>query len=248
MLNWTNYYQIGFYLRHETSFRLAFERGYERLFEEEFGAQRTLTHAGTFYGDDPERSAYRKSIHFSGETTPSKKYSLSFFAGYTWGGFDLDYGAGPRYPRVSPAALLDPDAPIDPGPGNLLDASISLTYQPREALITSFSYPKSRLAPNDTSRVAYDDDIYSLHTTYQFTRFTFARARVDYDTLSSNVRGQFLFGWTPSPGTSLYFGYNDDLNYNGFNPFTGRLEPGFRRNSRTFFIKISYLFRRSFSK
>jgi hypothetical protein len=60
------------------------------------------------------------------------------------------------------------------------------------------------------------------------------------------VRGQFLFGWTPSPGTSLYVGYNDDMNRNGFNPFTGQLEPGFRRNGRTFFIKMSYLIRRTF--
>jgi hypothetical protein len=60
------------------------------------------------------------------------------------------------------------------------------------------------------------------------------------------VRGQFLFGWTPNPGTSFYVGYNDDMNRNGFNPFTGQLEPGFRRNGRTFFIKMSYLIRRTF--
>jgi len=41
-------------------------------------------------------------------------------------------------------------------------------------------------------------------------------------------------------------GYNDDMNRNGFNPFTGDLEPGFRRNGRTFFIKMSYLIRKSF--
>ena len=40
-------------------------------------------------------------------------------------------------------------------------------------------------------------------------------------------------------------GYNDDLNRNGFSPFTGLLEPGLRRNGRTFFIKMSYLFRKS---
>jgi hypothetical protein len=85
-----------------------------------------------------------------------------------------------------------------------------------------------------------------LRTTYQFTRFLFARARVDYTTLSSNIRGQFLLGWTPNPGTSFYAGYNDDLTRNGHSPFTGQFEPGFRRNGRTFFIKMSYLIRRSF--
>ena len=60
------------------------------------------------------------------------------------------------------------------------------------------------------------------------------------------MRGQFLLGWTPNPGTSFYAGYNDDLTRNGYSPFTDRLEPGFRRNGRTFFIKMSYLIRRSF--
>ena len=60
------------------------------------------------------------------------------------------------------------------------------------------------------------------------------------------MRGQFLLGWAPNPGTAFYVGYNDDLNLNGFNPFSENLEPGFRRNGRTFFIKMSYLFRRSF--
>src|SRR6266700_8229324 len=88
----------------------------------------------------------------------------------------------------------------------------------------------------------------SFRSTYQFTRFIFARARVDYDTLSSEARGQFLFGWTPNPGTALYIGYNDDLVRNGINPFTGQFEPGLHRGSggRTFFIKMSYLFRKSF--
>ncbi|HZB44069.1 MAG TPA: hypothetical protein VE360_02440, partial [Pyrinomonadaceae bacterium] len=57
--------------------------------------------------------------------------------------------------------------------------------------------------------------------------------------------GQFLFGWTPSPGTAFYAGYNDSLNYSYFNPYTGQREPGFSRNERTFFIKMSYLFRKS---
>ena len=62
----------------------------------------------------------------------------------------------------------------------------------------------------------------------------------------ANVKGQFLLGYTPNPGTAFYVGYNDDINRHGFNPFSGALEPGLRRNSRTFFIKASYLFRKSF--
>ncbi|MEJ7618445.1 MAG: hypothetical protein WKF30_16105 [Pyrinomonadaceae bacterium] len=98
----------------------------------------------------------------------------------------------------------------------------------------------------DTGLTAFDDNILTTRATYQFTRFLFARGRLDYGSLAANLRGQFLLGWTPNPGTSLYVGYNDDLNYNGYGAFTERLEPGFRRQGRTFFIKMSYLFRRSF--
>jgi hypothetical protein len=146
---------------------------------------------------------------------------------------------------VSPAALVDPDAALDPGPGNQVFGTLTFTYRPTDALATTFEYTKSRLVRHDTKRVAFDSNIYTLRTTYQFTRFTFARVRLDFDSTESKLRSQFLLGWTPTPGTSFYVGYNDDLNYNGYSSFTGDREPGFRRNNRTFFIKMSYLIRRS---
>jgi hypothetical protein len=245
--------------------------GYERLFEEEFGVRRTPIRRGAFAGDDPERSTYKKTIFTSGETTPNKKFSAAFFISYDWSAFDFDSGASTRYQRVSPGFVAylnspayleylrqldnpDPNSqlsqpplpPRDPGSADLLDVEFTLTYQPTDASRTSLEYTKNRLTRRENSLVVYEDNIYTLRSTYQFSRFTFARARIDYDTLASNVRAQFLLGWTPNPGTSFYAGYNDDLNTNGFNPFTGQLEPGFRRNGRTFFIKMSYLFRRSF--
>jgi len=221
--------------------------GYERLFEEEFGLKRTATQAGAFFGR-PERSTYQFNPYLYGGARPSKKYALNFFISEGLNSFDFDFGADPKYPRVSPAALADPSAPLDPGPGTSFNLELSGEYKPTNELTMSLNYSKNRLRRNDTGRLAFEDDIYSFRGTYQFTRFVFLRARVDYDTLASNARGQFLLGWTPNPGTAFYLGYNDDLTRNGFNPFTGQLEPGFRRNGRTFFIKMSYLFRRSFGK
>jgi hypothetical protein len=165
---------------------------------------------------------------------------------YTRGQLDYDFGAGPKFPRVSPGALIDPNAPQDPGPGNNVHIESNLSYQPTNALSLSLDYTRDSLARRDTRKLAFVENIYTLRGTYQFTRFLAARARIDYDSLGSSVRGQFLFGWTPNPGTAFYVGYNDDLNFNGFNPFSGHLEPGFRRNGRTFFIKFSYLIRKSF--
>jgi hypothetical protein len=135
---------------------------------------------------------------------------------------------------------------LDPGKGDFLYTNGGVTYKASNALNMSLSWSKNRLTRDDTGLVAFDSDIWSARTTYQFTRFAFARARLDYSSLTSSYRGQFLFGWAPNPGTAFYVGYNDDLNRAYFNPYSGAAEQGFRRNGRTFFIKASYLFRRSF--
>ncbi|MCA1593913.1 MAG: hypothetical protein LC754_14935, partial [Acidobacteria bacterium] len=117
-----------------------------------------------------------------------------------------------------------------------------------DKLNMSLDYTHDQLTRNDTGLKAYVDNIFSFRSTYQFTRFVFLRTRMDYSTLGTRFRPQALIGWTPNPGTSFYAGYNDDLNRHGSNPFTGQLEPGFRRNGRTVFIKMSYLVRRSIGK
>ncbi len=231
-------------LPRQSTLSVAYEKSYERVFEEEFGRKRTATRSGALLGAD-ERSTSKHHFFFSGASQINKKYAFNLRAVYRIGHFDYDLGNGPKFPRVSPAALLDPRAPFDPGRGNLFEFSGGFAYQPTSELRSTINYIKNRLVRDDTGRVAFDDNIASWRTTYQFTRFTFVRARIDYSSLASRARGQFLLGWTPNPGTSLYVGYNDDVNYRGFNPFTGDLESGFRRNGRTFFVKMSYLFRRS---
>ncbi len=232
-------------LQHNTNFWLAYRRGHERLFEEEFGQVRTATRAGAFFGASERATGNQHFVAYFA-TQPDKKFGASLKAAYRIGIFDFDFGAGPRFPRVSPVALVDSNAPYDPGAGNLLDLSGDAFYQPTDAIRISVDYLKNRLVRNDTRRVAFDDNITSVLGTYQFTRFLAARVRIDYSTLDARARGQFLLAWTPSPGTALYAGYNDDVNRNGYNPFSGQFEPGIRRNGRTFFIKASYLFRKSF--
>jgi Domain of unknown function (DUF5916)/Carbohydrate family 9 binding domain-like len=291
---WVNESQFQLRLQKQTWVGVGYERGYERVFEDEFGATRlarrnfiaervgaeqaarmapcdprgtfgplvpndeatldvdeTVAYPRcTFFGDDDERSADRNTIYWYVETAPSKRYSANVFSSYNRGVLDFDSGTGnPDYPRVSPAALaLGQRAPRDPGAGNEFFLEFGGAYQPTDALRLSLNYTKDRLTRHDTGLTAFDDNIFSLRGTYQFTRFWFARARADYTTLGANVRGQFLLGWAPNPGTSFYVGYNDDLNRNGQNPFSGQIEPGFRRNGRLFFIKMSYLFRRSFGE
>ncbi|HEX8396474.1 MAG TPA: sugar-binding protein [Pyrinomonadaceae bacterium] len=224
-----------------------FELGYERVFEHEFGRKRTAPGTGAFYGPDPERSAHRGEIYGFIETSPIKQIFFLYVLSFQKGVLDYDFGAGTKYPRVSPAALLlGQDAPYDPGAGDLLFIESSLRYQPTAALQAQLNYNRRRLTRDDTGRIAFDDHIVSLRSTYQFTRDIFARLRLDYSNISTRLRPQLVLGWTPSPGTAIYAGYNDNINYNGFNPYTGVYKTGLSGNERTFFIKASYLFRKSF--
>jgi len=61
-----------------------------------------------------------------------------FVVGYETGALDYDLGAGRKFPRVSPAALLNPNNPFDPGPGNQFFIESSLRYQPTSALQISY--------------------------------------------------------------------------------------------------------------
>ncbi|HEY8204159.1 MAG TPA: hypothetical protein VIF81_05475, partial [Pyrinomonadaceae bacterium] len=268
MQNWGSEPGFSLQLHHKTNIEFGVDFGYDRLFEQEFGPHRTATQAGAFFGA-PERSAYQATVGGGIETNPIKQFAAYFSLNRGWNRFDFDFGASERYPRVSPPALVtaalqaagkcvqDPvsnpnppaecaDPPLDPGPGHALSIESGVSFQPNSELQMSLDYTKSKLRRNDTRLLAFDENIFSFRSTYQFTRFIFLRARADYDTLESNISGQVLFGYTPNPGTAFYVGYNDDISRNGFNPFTGQLEPGFRRNGRTFFVKMSYLIRKSF--
>ena len=254
--NWTYEGQLGPNLQRQTYIRTGYNTGYERVFAYEFGVP-------SFSLGRPEVSAMSKNYFAYMGSTPTKRINITYFFGYRWGQLDYDFGNGRRFPRVSPSAVAQraareaglcggssvPDdclGLLNPGRGDLLYTNGGVTYKPTNALNASLSFQKNRLVREDNGRVAFDSNIASLRTTYQFTRFLFARARLDYSSLTSSFRGQFLTGWTPNPGTAFYVGYNDDLNRGFFNPYTGQAEPGFRRNGRTFFVKMSYLFRRSF--
>lgn len=216
----------------------------EKIYEDEFGLTRNDKRNGAFFGF-PERSVLKSQTFGIFNSAPTKQFSVRLLMRYTFNEFDFDFGAGRIFPRVSPAALAG-DSRLDPGSGNQFDIQADITYKPTDPLQFTFRYDKSRLVRNDTERTAFDTNIFSFRSTYQFTRFLFTRIRLDYNTLRRNASGQMIFGWNPNPGTAFYIGYNDDFNYNGFNPFTGQHEPRFERNSRTFFVRVSYLFRKSF--
>lgn len=239
-------------LQRNTFLNFSTGTAYERLFEEEFGLKRSPTRpSGTFLGD-PTRSTWQHFISANLDQTPTKRLSYGLFLGTIMNAFDYFSFECVRVPTTGLCALTNPADPNsttflqNPGPGRQFDVQAYINLKPTDPFAVSISYNKSRLTRNDNRIRSFDSDIVSVRSTYYFTRFLFTRFRLDYDGTEKNFAGQALFGWTPSPGTALYAGYNDNLNRNGFNPFTGQYEPGFQRNGRTFFIRMSYLFRRSF--
>jgi len=258
--NWTYEGQVGPNLQRQTYVRVGYNTGYERVFASEFGETE-------FYNGRSETSETSKNVFAYVGSTPTKRISFFYFFGYRTGQLDYDFGAGRRFPRISPSAiaqrqaikdgLCDSDDPnfvkprvclglSDPGGGGYLYTNGNVTYTATQDLNMTLTFSKNRLMRDDTGLVAFDSNIASLKTTYQFTRFAFTRARIDYDSTTSHYSGQFLFGWTPNPGTAFYVGYNDDINRNYYNRFSNQPEQGILRNNRSFFIKASYLFRRSF--
>jgi hypothetical protein len=129
---------------------------YLRLFEEEFGPRRNAQQTGAFAGPGVRQTVYR-GFAITGGTTPDRRWKLAWTFDWSWDAFDYDFGGGPKFPRVSPAALADPNAPLDPGKGNTFDATVSVMWGPAAVLRFGATYTKSRLRRNDTHRVAYDE-------------------------------------------------------------------------------------------
>src|SRR6266446_3648683 len=187
--NLNNEMQIQFRLRRETFLGFGFDRGYERVFESEFGPTRRpgvncgANNTCTFAGPDPERSTLNHGLYMFAGSTPSKKYDFNMSLNRVWGSFDYDFGAGPKFPRVSPQALaaaqasaagscsaLNPPtvckAPLDPGPGDFIHFDAQVNYKPISALRATLNFTKERLVRYDTKRVAFDENIISLRSTY----------------------------------------------------------------------------------
>ncbi|HJQ39565.1 MAG TPA: DUF5916 domain-containing protein [Thermoanaerobaculia bacterium] len=193
------YPRITFNFRRQTQATLFLYSDYVRIFEEEFAPAKFL--------GEPERSTIYKGVTVDVQSKPAKQFALALNVSYAVDTFDYDLAS----------------APMNPGTGDNFTAIARVELQPVDAFRIAFDHTRNRLVRDDSGRIAFDEKLYSTQATYQFTRFAFARVRADYD--AAKWRGQFVLGWTPVPGTSLYGGYSDD----GF--------------SRTVFLKASYLWR-----
>jgi Domain of unknown function (DUF5916)/Carbohydrate family 9 binding domain-like len=236
----------------------------ENIYEDEFGPKRKIQQnpqgqreqRGAFYGN-PRRAANQASFFAYGYKQINKRFSLNGSGNLNFNGFDFDGGGGNKFQRVSPAALaaiancariprpLDcQEAPLDPGTAKEFSIDFGAEVKPTDKFNLEMGFNKNELRRNDTKLLVYISNIATFRSTYQFSRFVNIKARLDYNTLNGRLFGQYTFGWTPSPGKALYVGYNDSSNYKGY--VFGNRQDNYQQLNRTFFIKLSYLFRKSF--
>jgi hypothetical protein len=84
-------------------------------------------------------------------------------------------------------------------------------------------------------RYMTNQDIYRIRSVYQFSNELSIRLIMEHNNLYDDLDLNALFSYHPSPGTVLFFGYNDYFEKNE--------RRNYRRSSRGIFTKISYLFR-----
>jgi len=235
------YPRILLKLPHQSFINLYGYIDYLRLLEEEFGPKKGSDQQGAFVGSSERQTVY-KGFMLEFGTSPLKQISISASVDKSWDVFDYDFGAGVKYPRVSPRALVDPSSPLDPGKADLVNVQSTLIYQAADNFRLSIDYLKSRLYRKDTKKLAYDQNIFRFGAEYNLTRFTFLRTRVELESLESNIRFQLMFGWTPTPGTVLYIGYNSSMYYEQYNVARKLLEKRIITSNQLFFMKLSYKF------
>lgn len=101
-----------------------------------------------------------------------------------------------------------------------------------------------RVIPRTGNRF-FNQKILRNRTTWQFNPYHSLRGIFDYDTAQRQFGASLLYAQVPRPNTTFYLGWNDLL-FNGYDPLLEerRRGVGLVQQRRTFFVKLSYNFRR----
>ena len=153
---------------------------------------------------------------------------------------------------------FEPVAGKEPFISNFTSRNVQVTFRPFKKLQIDNTYLETRLNTIDGDGI-FTDRIFRSRVNWQFNRKFSLRAIPQYNSLSinpaqtsltksRNFNGDFLAAYSLNPWTSLYVGYNSNLDNTQLltNP-AGRPElqtvPELHNNARHFYVKFSYLFR-----
>lgn len=110
-----------------------------------------------------------------------------------------------------------------------------ITFRPDTHLTEDFIFTKSTFWQEKGVEQVYDYNILRSKTTYHFTRRLFLRTILEYNTYWKELSTDILLSYMYNYGTVLFVGYGG--------LFDRDENMHFRQNQRTFFIKLSYLWR-----
>jgi len=138
--------------------------------------------------------------------------------------------------------------PVAPFLGNKISVHFGAQYQPNDRISQGIEYTYQDFHRADDKEHVFDLNIVVSRTTYQFSKSTFVRALVQYDSYSKKVITDLLASFTLIPGTVLYLGYGSlyrEQFWDGADAAWKR-QPGmgnYYQTTQSLFVKASYLWR-----
>lgn len=174
-----------------------------------------------------DRSYDQHLLGVFGSTRPSRRLDLHG---------SVNYGTALRYDYTAPFL------------GNKINFHIGVQYQPTNRITQGIEYTYQDFHRADNKEHVFDLSIVVSRTTYQFSKSTFVRALVQYDSYAKKVITDLLASFTLIPGTVLYIGYGSlfrEQYWDGDNAAWKR-QPGlgnYYQTTQSLFVKASYLWR-----
>jgi hypothetical protein len=134
----------------------------------------------------------------------------------------------------------------DPFLGDRFRLHTAATIQPNDKLNQHFSYQYLSFDRRADGERIYDYHIFLSRTTYQFNKYLFIRALIQYDSFQEVVLSDLLASFTFIPGTVFHVGYGSLHENRQWDRVNRRWEPDagagrYYQTSRSFFLKVSYL-------
>ena len=148
---------------------------------------------------------------------------------------------------------FDPPTNRPPVLANETQLVAGMTVHPFNRLSIANDYILERLTSRTEHAAIINSHVVRSKWNYQYNKQLSFRAIAQYDALltnpqytnlasSKNINADFLITYLVHPGTAFYLGYNSNLQ--NLDPFTLARTPGrYINDGRTFYAKISYLFR-----
>ncbi len=131
----------------------------------------------------------------------------------------------------------------DPYQGRGSDAFLEVAYLPSEKLHLDLSLTYSDFTRKADGAREYDYTIGRGLATYQFNKYMFLRAIVEYNSFHKRMTTDFLASFTYIPGTVLFVGYGSLYEKLAWEDGEYRPSDRFLETQRSFFFKASYLWR-----